>query len=274
MLQRFFVDSLGGDEMSYPGGKSVNGLYQRIINEMPPHHTYIEPFLGDGALMRRKRPAIRSFGIDSDVEVLARWRGDEIESLELYCCDGIEWLKHFFRLYRFGRKTRGRCPPLPAAGTSGASADAAKAWDDTEECSAPVLVFADPPYPIGTRNSKRPIYKHELDDTRHAELLAVMKRLPCFVIVSSYDSALYRSELARWRVVRIPVTNRANGSAVECLWMNYPPPNALHDYSSLGRDRRERERIRRRARNWSQGLARLPDLERRAILDVIQQQVR
>ena len=32
--------------MTYPGGKNGAGIYQRIINHMPPHETYIEAFLG------------------------------------------------------------------------------------------------------------------------------------------------------------------------------------------------------------------------------------
>lgn len=31
---------------SYPGGKSGAGVYQAIINQLPPHSTYVELFLG------------------------------------------------------------------------------------------------------------------------------------------------------------------------------------------------------------------------------------
>lgn len=33
---------------TYPGGKNVNGAYQKIINEIPPHMIYYEPFVGGG----------------------------------------------------------------------------------------------------------------------------------------------------------------------------------------------------------------------------------
>ena len=46
--------------MTYPGGKNGAGEYQRIINHMPPHKTYIEAFLGSGAVMRHKRLAQRN----------------------------------------------------------------------------------------------------------------------------------------------------------------------------------------------------------------------
>jgi site-specific DNA-adenine methylase len=38
--------------MKYPGGKNSDGTYQFIINHIPPHETYIEGFLGSGAIIR------------------------------------------------------------------------------------------------------------------------------------------------------------------------------------------------------------------------------
>lgn len=50
--------------MPYIGGKSQSGVYQRIINLMPPHEVYIEPFLGSGAILRLKKSAAVSYGVD------------------------------------------------------------------------------------------------------------------------------------------------------------------------------------------------------------------
>ena len=56
---------------TYPGGKGGDGVYQTIINLMPPHKIYIEPFLGAGAIMRAKRPApISSIGVDIDTAAI------------------------------------------------------------------------------------------------------------------------------------------------------------------------------------------------------------
>ena len=49
---------------NYLGNKSASGAYQAIINVMPPHETYIEGFLGTGAIFKRKAPAKRDIGID------------------------------------------------------------------------------------------------------------------------------------------------------------------------------------------------------------------
>jgi hypothetical protein len=51
--------------------------------------------------------------------------------------------------------------------------------------------------------------------------------------------------------------------------MNYPKPNSLHDYSFLGNDFRERERIRKKIFRHVEGLKRLPDHERGAIIEAI-----
>ena len=60
--------------MAYPGGKAGDGVYQRLISLMPPHDVYIEPFLGGGALLRRKRPARLTIGLDLDPQVIDRWQ--------------------------------------------------------------------------------------------------------------------------------------------------------------------------------------------------------
>lgn len=82
-----------GSDRGYPGGKGGSGVYQTIINHMPPHATYIEAFAGSGAVLRAKRPAARNVAIDRNAVVLAglvahyighgdsAWQTDAAESL-------------------------------------------------------------------------------------------------------------------------------------------------------------------------------------------------
>jgi site-specific DNA-adenine methylase len=72
--------------VTYPGGKGGAGVYQAIINQMPPHDVYIEPFLGAGAVMRRKRPASVNLGIDIDPAVIAGFgeAGDRPSTIAAY----------------------------------------------------------------------------------------------------------------------------------------------------------------------------------------------
>src|SRR5258706_2171347 len=52
--------------MKYKGGKNGSGVFQRLICMMPPHRVFVEMFLGSGAIMRRKRPAEKSFAYELD----------------------------------------------------------------------------------------------------------------------------------------------------------------------------------------------------------------
>lgn len=38
--------------MAYSGGKGGDGVFQKIINQMPPHQIYVEAFLGMGSVLR------------------------------------------------------------------------------------------------------------------------------------------------------------------------------------------------------------------------------
>ena len=41
--------------MRYPGGKGGAGVYQTIINNIPPHDTYIETHLGGGNILEAQQ---------------------------------------------------------------------------------------------------------------------------------------------------------------------------------------------------------------------------
>ncbi len=215
---------------SYIGGKGGAGVAQTIINQMPPHRVYIEPFLGAGAVLRAKRPADLTIGVELSPAVLReRWRGDEIPDLTLVEGDGLGYLAGY-----------------PWAGGE--------------------LVYLDPPYLLSTRSTKRAYYDCEmLTEREHNDLLWLAKRLPCPVLISGYASELYSRVLAGWRCITFTSQTRG-GPAVESLWLNYPEPAALHDYRYLGENFREREKLNRRRRRWAARLARMDLLERRALL--------
>lgn len=218
---------------AYTGGKASPGIYQTIINQMPPHTCYVEAFLGAGAVLRHKRPAAASIAIDRDADVLAeRWKGDEVPGLTLMCGDALEIL-------------------------------AGREWQGNE------LVYLDPPYPMATRRSRRRYYRHELSDEDHARLLQIVTALPVPTLISSYWSRLYGEALAGWRSITFPGRNRRNEPATEWLWMNYPEPETLHDYQYLGTTYRERERIKRQQKTWRDRLVRMSVLQRQALLSAI-----
>jgi site-specific DNA-adenine methylase len=220
--------------MSYPGGKNGSGVYQAIINQMPPHAVYIEPFLGAGAIMRLKRPASCSIGIDIDADVLTRWTGAEIPGLQIIGADALHWL----------------------ASTTFTS--------DT-------LVYLDPPYLRHVRSCQRRIYRCEFDQVyQHEHLLQLILTLPCMVAISGYYSPLYANLLHNWRSIQYTAQTRSGRPVQEWLWMNYPQPVELHDYRFLGKNFRERERITRKRKRWIERLKRMPETERYSLLSALE----
>jgi site-specific DNA-adenine methylase len=220
--------------MAYPGGKGGSGVYQAIINQMPPHRIYIEAFLGNGSVMRNKRPAAANIGIDLDAAVISFWKGDEVPGLQLIQADAVKWVA------------------------------SNPATDDT-------LVYCDPPYLMSTRRQQRHIYRCELEQPeQHEDLLKIVKGLDCMVMISGYYSELYADQLAGWRAIQYTAQTRGGRPATEWLWMNYPKPLHLHDYRYLGDNFRERERISRKRKRWIERLHRMEDSERYSLLSAIQ----
>ena len=127
------------------------------------------------------------------------------------------------------------------------------------------LVYADPPYVRSTRRTRGRLYRYEMDDQQHAALLQVLRRLPCAVMVSGYRSVLYEQTLGDWRHIEFQAQTRG-GPATEVVWMNYPPPADLHEYTHLGNTFRERERQKRQQARWVRKVAAKPLLEQKALL--------
>ena len=232
--------------MSYPGGKAAPGVFQRIINQIPPHMTFIEPFAGDAAVSRAIRPAERTILVDLDADQLIHLAETfDRQGCELHQADGVSWLKHCAGLTRVDKRPK-RDPNIVA--------------------------YLDPPYPMHTRRGGR-IYRYEMTDEQHDDLLNVAADLPFACLISSYPNQRYDETLADWRTIDFQTTDRGGNRRTERLYMNFPEPAELHDYRYLGDDKRQRERIARRRRNWLAGLKRASPLERRAILDACQQAV-
>lgn len=215
--------------LSYPGSKDASGAAERILSHLPDHSVYVETHLGGGAIMRRKPPALRSIGIDLDGDVIARWRALNRPGLELVHGCATAWLRE-------------HGPHLPA--------DA--------------LVYADPPYVQATRTKKR-LYRCEMSDRQHEELLDALLALPCSVIVSGYHSDLYAARLAGWRTDSFDVMTRG-GVRTEWLWMRTSIAGFADGAGAPGRDFRERERIKRKVTRWRANFASMPKVERDAVL--------
>lgn len=216
------------EKKSYPGGKAGNGVYQTIINLMPPHETYIETHLGGGAILRKKRPATRNIGIDIDARVIDAWAGKKALNMKLHNGDAVTFLRN----YNFiGRE----------------------------------LVYCDPPYVQETRKTGK-IYRFEYTEKQHIQLLECITKLECMVIISGYYSELYATELSDWNCKIFQAQTRGGSPATEYAWFNFAEPVFLHDPQYIGRDYRERERIKKKANRWVNRFQTLPLLEKQAIM--------
>jgi hypothetical protein len=104
---------------------------------------------------------------------------------------------------------------------------------------------------------------------QHIELLEVIKSIPCMVMISGYESQLYRDSLNNWHTYYFQAATH-HGMATEWIWMNYPPPVQLHDYRYLGNNFREREKIKIKSKRWATRYKSMPVLERQALLSALQ----
>lgn len=82
-----------------------------------------------------------------------------------------------------------------------------------------VFIYADPPYLHGTR--KNYLYKYEMTDANHEELLNVLVRHSGKVLLSGYDNDMYNSMLQGWRKVQKATRAEGGRARIETLWMNY-----------------------------------------------------
>ena len=228
--------------MTYPGGKNGAGIYQRIINLMPPHKVYMEPFLGSGAVLRHKRPAERNIGVDRSPEAIAlclELAGAQASEMTLLEGDALKLL-----------------------------ATMKTAMADSALIDRPdTLIYADPPYVADTRKGGE-LYDFEMSDADHERLLDILVGARAMVMISGYRSALYDDVLSDFTRIEYQATTR-RGQVTECLWMNFRPPVALHDYSHLGDNFRERERIKRKRNRWAAKIAKMDRLERLAVMDAL-----
>lgn len=211
--------------MRYAGGKGK--CYQRLISLMPRHTTYIESHLGGGAVLRHKRATQINIGIDADAQVIERWQREHPGLCRLVHGDASSFLVSY-----------------PFSGGE--------------------LVYADPPYLAEVRRRPK-VYRHDYSVADHERLLGVLKALPCKVMLSGYDSPMYRSLLADWRCVSFAAKTHVDVRQ-EWVWLNFDPPTVLHDASHFGATFRERQTIKRRHARLVDRFDRMDNAERQQVL--------
>lgn len=225
---------------SYFGGKGATGVYQAIINQIPPHETYCELFLGNGSVFRAKKISSISILVDASAIVIEKWRNhlpQQLQNVSLIHGNAIQMLN-----------------------------EQREFVDHTT-----TFFYLDPPYPFSSRKSSKEVYEYELTDEQHIYLLDVISSYQhAKIMISSYPNEMYDNALSSWRKVDF-IGQTRQGKVVERIYMNYEKPDELHDYQYVGDDFRDRWRIEKKIRAMVKKLENLPDIERNAILNAIQE---
>lgn len=252
--------------LHYPGSKW--SLAEWIIEHMPPHQTYLEPFFGSGAVFFNKAPsALETINdLDGDVVNLFKIIRDHPEEL----ANTVKWTPYsreeYYNSYQVGaevdeleraRMFLVRCWMARGGKTSDRTGwkhniDVSKApnnrmpdqWSKVpdrilavtdrlkrvqieqqpalqliERYKNPsVLIYADPPYLLSTR-SKR-LYKNEMTDADHIELLDALDEHPGPVILSGYDNDLYNIRIKHWRREEKKDLAEMGRIRTEVIWIN------------------------------------------------------
>lgn len=234
---------------SYFGGKGL--CFRLLINQIPRHDRLIVPFAGHCAITRHMALPPQVILCDKDADVMIWWR-DRLARAAPNSASGPAGSKPIFQL-------------VHCCGMATLTSLSLRDRDNDSSCRS--FVYVDPPYPVSTRKSGHR-YRHEMTAEQHRTLLATITGLHYRVMVSSYWSDLYGKALRRWRHFSFQTQTRG-GPATEHVWCNYPEPDVLQDYRWLGRDKRERFKLLRRERNLISKLAKLPALERNALLAAV-----
>jgi DNA adenine methylase len=226
---------------TYFGGKNGNGTYQTIINHIPPHDVYASLFLGNCGVTSHIKLAENVLLTDIDMEVITAWKPimeDKITH-RLKCNDAFYTLKLL--------------------------EEEKKVYPEIE-----YFIYLDPPYRLTSRKNQRPVYRYEMTDQQHVDLLSQITAMSDHkIMVSHYPDPMYDEALKDWHTHDFLSTTR-NGMAWERLYMNYDLSDGLlHDYSYIGADYREREALARQKRNVMKKIDRLPTQLKESLLTEI-----
>lgn len=216
---------------NYYGGKSGNGTYQNIINEIPKCATYVEPFIGGGGIYKNLHLPELTVINDLDGSVIDKYKN---------VCQG-ENIKIFNTDYRA----------------------VCNVYDSCE-----TVIYFDPPYHFESRKSKQKRYFKEWSNEDHMEFLVYVQSLKSKIIISHYPFHLYDQVLDGWRTKEFQSMTR-KGLVTEKLYMNFSQPLQLQDYRYIGVDFTDRQRIKRQNQRIISKIKNLPILQRNALLSEI-----
>ena len=224
--------------MKYPGSKW--NIAPRLVELIPEHHSYVEPFFGSGAVLFNKPVSdIETINdLDHDVVNLFRCIQEDAERLsrmvmttpfsrekyeDTYKLDAWELMmpdEPYHKALRFliqcwqghGFRTNGYMVQI----------ENRPAVEVIERFNySNVFMYIDPPYVLSTRAGKQ--YKHEMTDADHEELLKALLQSKAKIMISGYESEMYNDYLNGWEKKQFSSCAEHGKPRMETVWMNYEP---------------------------------------------------
>ncbi|MFC4218997.1 hypothetical protein [Flagellimonas marina] len=184
----------------YFGGKGGSGVYQNIINLIPPHKRFAVPFLGHCGITRNILPATTTLVNDIDPAVIRHWTD-------------------YYNSNPFGRNKNGTLDDMWFHNLHWEVFLTYYKFDQSDS-----FIYWDPPYPKKTRKSNHQ-YTFEMTDDDHVTLLSrLLGFKKAMQAISTYDNPLYQEMLggAGWNKKSFQARTR-QGVATETVYFNYPP---------------------------------------------------
>jgi len=139
--------------------------------------------------------------------------GFRTDSKRAYSLSSHVWAKYPANIKRFGERLQG------------VIIENRPAIDVIINNDSPgTLFFIDPPYVMDTRQVKKGgVYKHEMTDEQHIQLLETLLNVEGYVVLTGYENPIYTEMLSSWdchkKKARISA-GRGTGIRVEQAWLN------------------------------------------------------
>lgn len=232
----FFNSHKHMKQKNYTGHKLIPGVYQKIINNVPAHDHYYELFCGSGAIFKQLSEIVPPGGAveyvlnDIDSSVLKKYHSKHPEGVTVRNESAVYVMKTILSMR-----------------------------------DKNTFVFLDPPYHHDTRPHCTDIYNYEMTHDDHVQMLMTVLQLKCNVMIIHPKCDLYDTMLKDWRKVELKIRYN-DKTSIECLYMNYELA-VLQTYRYLGADCWDRQRIKNRKTQMIKKFAKIPEHERRHLLD-------
>lgn len=258
-----------------------------IIEHLPPHRTYVEPFGGAASVLLRKRPTYAEIYNDLDDEVVTLFRvlrepaqaqrlrealtltpfaRTEFRAAYEMTDEPVERSRRLvirsfmgFGSNAHASQAKGHRSTGFRCNSSRSGTTPARDWTsypqaldqivarlagvvienrDAREVMlqhdrADTLHYVDPPYlpelraPSNKYDLRWRMYRHELTQAQHLELLAFLRQLRGMVVLSGYPSPLYDDALPGWHQAQCKAHADGARERREVLWLNQAADQAL-----------------------------------------------